>query len=82
VIAKADPPPTPRPAPSIGFLTVKEDTSLADAKRAWDAAVAKGLQEEARKRAEFQAKGAAGDAQIKALIEKQRQERVKRGRRQ
>jgi hypothetical protein len=89
-LAKAEPgpkapPPTPAPklAPSTGgSLTVKQDTSAADVRRAWDAQVAKALADEAQKRAQTAIKQAQNDAKMQADAERARQERVKRGRAQ
>jgi hypothetical protein len=79
------------PAPKSGVaatastavaLTVKTDTSLSDARRAWDAQVAQAMREEAQKAAQAVAKAARADAQLQAQAEKARQERLKRGRAQ
>lgn len=88
VIANADltpksPAPTPKPTPSAGgSLTIKQDTSAADARRAWDAQVAKALKQEAEQKAAILAKTTQADAKLQADVEKARQERVKRGRAQ
>ncbi len=88
VIAKADPTPapkplSPKPTPSAGgSLTIKQDTSATDTRRAWDAQVAKALKQEAEQKAFSLAKTAQADAKLKAEAERARQERLKRGRAQ
>lgn len=75
---KAAPPSTPPSAPkpkpptapsSAGSLTVKTDTSLRDAGKAWDEQVKKTLAEEARKKVELAAKQVQIDAKAKADTE-------------
>jgi hypothetical protein len=81
-VANAEARPKP-PAPSTGgSLTVKQETGAADVRRAWDAQVAKALQEEAQKNALTLARAAQADARLQADAEKARQERLKRGRAQ
>jgi len=80
---KPTPAAVPKPATSTGgSLTIKQDTSAADARRAWDAQVAKTLADEAQKRAQAAIKTAQNDAKAQADAEKARQERLKRGRAQ
>lgn len=73
--AKTIAPPAPKPKPptappaSPGSLTVKTDTSLRDAGKAWDEQVRKTLAEEAKKKVELAAKQAQTDAKAKADIE-------------
>lgn len=82
--AKAAPPPAPKPKPaaapsSAGSLTVKTDTSLRDAGKAWDEQVKKTLAEEARKKVELAAKQVQIDAKAKADFEAFLKARRKQG---
>jgi hypothetical protein len=83
--AKTAPPPAPKPKPaaaapaSAGSLTVKTDTSLRDAGKAWDEQVKKALAEEAKKKVELAAKTAQANAKAKADLEAFLKARRKQG---
>lgn|GEM_PF-6369246 len=78
--SKPEPASKPKPAstPSAG-LTIKTDTSLRDAGKAWDEQVKKTLADEARKKVENAAKSAQADAKTKAGIEAFLKERRRQG---
>lgn len=76
---KAAQAPVAKPTTQTGSLTIKQDTSIADTKRAWDQQVAKSLAEEAQKKAQLAVKQAQTDTKMKELAEKARLERKKRG---
>jgi hypothetical protein len=73
--------PAPKPAQTAS-LTVKTDTSIKDAARAWDEQVKKTLAAEAQKKVETAAKQAQADAKYKAEVEAFFAERRKQGRAQ
>ena len=75
------PSPSP-PRSSAGSLTVKTDTSLRDAGKAWDEQVKKTLAAEAQKKVETAAKQVQADAKLKADYEAFFAERRKQGRAQ
>lgn len=72
----------PSHAPPAAGLTVKTDTSLRDAGKAWDAQVQKTLAAEAQKKVETAAKQVQADAKLKADYEAFFAERRKQGRAQ
>lgn len=72
-------PQPPSPPSSSGSLTVKTDTSLRDAGKAWDEQVRKTLAEEAKKKVELAAKQAQADAKAKADLEAFLKARRKQG---
>lgn len=83
--AQSAPPPKPKPvgAPSsAGSLTIKTDTSLRDAGKAWDEQVKKTLAEEARKKVETAVKNAQANAKAQAEAEAFFKERRRQGRAQ
>lgn len=78
----AQPAPKPRPpspASSTGSLTVKTDTSLRDAGKAWDEQVKKTLAEEAKRKVDLAAKQVQADAKAKADLEAFLKARRKQG---